>query len=451
MVGIWLAGTGCKTPMDRLPKHEAAMRAEWRADVRRILTREEQTVDWAEGVRLLEARNLELRRTRNDITNTVENVRQVFKDLIPNLNLRTGVSKRVAELSTFSAQDLTFSADGLINVPGFVGFAARLYGAKLGQLRAETSLALLSRQKVAELYKVFHQHQQVQESASALQALRALALDIANQTPGAAAGEMRNLDDALRGLDKAREVVNLKLGDLLGDATKRWVLTTNGLPRLDYFEFELTEDARLGQLQSRFVAIEMEGARARLAGIKLRYWPELYFSIYGPPLYQRYAASERFWDAADIRLSADVYWQLDTRGQIASQLRQTARQDALQMEQLRRDSRAQIAKLLAAQRAIREVRKELANLEMEERMLSTVGTAITGKSLADVVSAARTNWERRKDLEGQVTELETLFWFVDDAKWGPLPGSPPAAKVEAKAEIPPGQAVDQPTKTESGK
>jgi hypothetical protein len=74
--------------------------------------------------------------------------------------------------------------------------------------------------------------------------------------------------------------------------------------------------------------------------MKLRYWPELNIFVSGPPVYQRSAGVDRFWDADDVRVSADLFWTLDTRGQLGRAIRQTKRQQELQRERYKEETLA---------------------------------------------------------------------------------------------------------------
>ena len=61
------------------------------------------------------------------MTNAQESVHQVFRDLMPTLNLHAGANKRLVDLPNLSSSDVTFSADSFFNIPGVVSFSARLY------------------------------------------------------------------------------------------------------------------------------------------------------------------------------------------------------------------------------------------------------------------------------------------------------------------------------------
>src|SRR5438045_3421538 len=90
---VALALTGCFSAKKRVAKNFLELQYQWQTNVARQAALPMQTLSWPQALMQVEAGNLKLRRARADITNAQENVRQVFKDLMPNINLRSGLSK----------------------------------------------------------------------------------------------------------------------------------------------------------------------------------------------------------------------------------------------------------------------------------------------------------------------------------------------------------------------
>src|SRR6185369_15002683 len=143
----------------------------------------EQTADWPTAVALLHAQNLKLRSARSEITNSEESVRQVFKDLIPTLNLRANVTRSLKSLGATSLDDVTFSVDSFFNVPGIVNMNARFFGARLTLLRAHLAYQLAEREQMIELYKLLLSVQETRELTAQLQAEQQLAQSIEKADP----------------------------------------------------------------------------------------------------------------------------------------------------------------------------------------------------------------------------------------------------------------------------
>lgn len=397
----------------------SGLREQWQSDVAHQAAIPEYRLDWPSALQQLRSNNLKLRQARLDVTNATEAVRQIFKDLIPTLNLRAGINKNITDLAGTTLDDMTFSADSFFNVPGLVGLAARLYGARLMLMRAETASALLEREQVIELYKLFLRAQEAQTELVHLDVERRTADAIREVDPFT--GQVMLTEIELRELASERETQSLqqRASDLLGNYEYRWKFETNGLPDLPYAEapLPLADTNRVAQLQMRWTAIEFEAAHAQMRGIKLRYWPELNLFISGPPIYQRAFGRERFWDADELRASADLFWYIDTRGHVSRQLRQAKRQHVLQKERLEQQSIALIDRLLHTQTLIQATRAKAEQIDQHLAILQAVPPAQNFASLQNYADEYRALVEQQRQLRRELAELETLFWFVDEYAW----------------------------------
>src|SRR4051812_4580305 len=148
-----VSAAGCISPSKKVDKYYQQVQAQWQSNVVAQRSLPATNLDWSASVQLMEERNIKLRRARNDLTNAHENVRQVYKDLLPTLNLRSGVSRSIRQLSATAVDDVTFSVDSFLNIPGIVNMSTRLFAAKLALLRAQTVYQLSWREQVLELYK----------------------------------------------------------------------------------------------------------------------------------------------------------------------------------------------------------------------------------------------------------------------------------------------------------
>jgi hypothetical protein len=167
----------------------------------------------------------------------------------------------------------------------------------------------------------------------------------------------------------------------------------------------------------RLVALELVGAWARIVGIKLQYWPEMRLFVSGPPVYTRGNGSDTFFDAEKIRFTADIFWTLDTRGQISRQLRQTRREQDLQIEQVRQQALALIARLLSAQKMVDDLRREITQLDQVIPIVEGVPPAAEFTSIVKAAETRRSLRDQERRLRRELAELNTLFWFVDEQKW----------------------------------
>ena len=410
---------GCLSPKKKVAARLPELRSQWTTNVVHQAALPEQTVDWAQAVSLLRVRNLKLLSGRFDITNRQDSVRQVYKDLIPTLDLRANANRSLKNLATTSLDDVTFSADSFFNIPGIVNMNARFFSARLSLLRAEMLYRLADREQFIELYKLFLSSEEVREIAAQLEAERQLAQSIQQVDRLAGQVLLEELKNRRLALEKQTDALQGSIGDLLGDRGRRWVLQTNGWPILPYAQerLPLADSNRIAQLQMKLVAVELVGAWAQVHGIKLQYWPELTIFVTGPPVYQRTAGVERFWSLGDVRASADFFWRLDTRGEVSRELRQSRRDQALQWARLRQETLALMDRLLAAQKLIVTIRQEIEQLHQLLPILEQAPRPQNYAGILKSVETIRSLREQERRLRRDLAELNTLFWFVDEQQW----------------------------------
>jgi Arc/MetJ family transcription regulator len=414
-----LLSAGCGSPSKRVTRHVDDLKEQWRANVVQQANLQERTLDWPAAVDLMLRHNLKLRQTRSELTNAHENVRQVFKDLLPTLNGRAGVSKQIGDFGNIGPNDLTISADSFFNIPGVVSFGARYYAARLYQIRAEAAYQLAEREQMIELYRLFFTSEELRDQKRRLETQRAAA-DAMRQVDAFTAGLMlTEMETRELGHLRERKGVQDRAGNLLGTRDYQWAFVTNGLPDLQYHlhPLPLTDTNRVAQLQMKLLAVELEAARAQMMGLKLRYWPELNIFVSGPPIYNRSQGTDRFWDAEDVRISADLFWTVDTRGHLARSIRQTRRQQALQRERYREETLALMNRLLFTQRLIGSVQKHLGRVESHLALLEAVPPAPNFSAIQKYAYDYRALTQQQLHLKRELSELNALFWFVDEGAW----------------------------------
>lgn len=422
--------TGCRSPEGRVARHTGALKQEWATNLSAQAHLPHRTLDWAAAVAELRANNLKLRQSRTEVTNAQEAVRQVFRDLAPTLNLHAGLSKRIADIPSVTADDVTFSADSIFTIPGIVSMHARLYAARLFKLRAEAASALAEREQIIELYKLFWMFHEVDQQARRLETERKTAQAFEQVDPFTGQIMLTQAELRERSTQQELQTLQQRASELLGNYSYRWAFTTNQLPdlRYDLDPLRLDDTNRVAQLQIRLAAIELEAARVELAGIKLRYWPELNIFVTSPPIYQRAFGEERFWDARDVRASADVFWWIDTRGYISRQLRQTKRQRALQRERLRQESLTLMQRLLFAQELLRDTVAKERELTLQLQIMEAVPPAQNYAALHKFATEYQAAADQLRQVQRDAADLKALFWFVDEAAWGDRPRAESLAK-----------------------
>jgi len=418
-LAVLSALSGCLSPRKKVEQRMSDVRYQWHTNALRQAQLPVRTLEWNSAVEVLRENNLKLRRARADVTNAQENVRQVYKNLLPTITIRSGVSQSIGEISMTSWDDFFFDVNSFFNIPGFVGLNTRLFAARLSLLRAVTFYELTERDQIIELYKVFLAFQEHQEARTALEAEQRFANAVRSADEMTGNVLLRETENRDLSLIKENDALQQRAGDLFGNREWRWVLSTNGAPTFDYTDAPLpiADTNRIAQLQMRLVAIELVGAWARMTGIKLQYWPDLRLFVSGPPVYSRRNGMERFFDADNIRFTADVFWRIDTRGQISRQLRQAQRDQDLQIARIRQESLALIDRLLAAQKILNELRTEIAELNQLIPVVESVPPPADFTGIVKAAETRRSLRDQERRLRRELAELNTLFWFVDEQKW----------------------------------
>lgn len=395
------------------------LRYEWQTNVIYQAHLPERTLSWDEAVAILLDHNLKLKAAREEVVTAEASVKQVFKDLIPTLSLRAGLAKQLTSLDHITADDISLSADSFFSIPGLVNFGSRYYAAKLYLMRAEAAYELTEREQIIELYRLFYSAQELQETMDRLEVQRTTAEAMRQVDPFTGRLMLTELESQTLASRREEEALQDRASALLGSREYQWVFTTNGVPDLHYHEnpLPLTDTNRVAQLQMRLLAVELEAAQAVLQGLKLRYWPELNIFITGPPIYQRLSGQERWWDADSLRASADIFWMVDTRGQIRRMIRQTARRQQLQNEQLRLENLALINRLIFTQELIDAVEQQLERVTLQLQLLVQVPPAQDFAAIERYARDYRLLTQEQLRLRQELSELNSLFWFVDDAAW----------------------------------
>jgi outer membrane protein TolC len=419
---VWVAvlgAIGCGSPNRKVGEHLGRLREAWQTNLEEQAHLRERVLEWTNAVELVLQHNLKLVQARIELTNAQENVRQVYKDLIPTLNARAGISKQLSQLANLSENDLTLSADSFFNVPGVISFGSRLYAARLYQLRAQAAYELAEREQLIELYRLFFSADELRDESTRLEMQRATA--IAMQQVDPFSGRLMQTELETRELAFSREVKGFqdRASEVLGSRASRWVFSTNGLPLLRYQQnpLPLGDTNRVAQLQMRLLAVELEAARAQILGMKLRYWPELNIFITSPPLYQKQFGQERFWDSEEVRASADLFWTIDTRGNNARMIRQTVRQQDLQIQRYQQESLTLMNRLLYTQQIIDTVQKQLERVESQLALLLAIPPAQNYTAIEKYSIDYRTLTLQQLQLKRELSDLNALFWFVDEAAW----------------------------------
>ena len=133
--------------------------------------------------------------------------------------------------------------------------------------------------------------------------------------------------------------------------------------------------------------------------------------------HERFSGNEVWWDSDSLRANADLFWTIDTRGQIRRMIRQTARQQALQLERYREETLALMNRLLFTQELINSVELQLRRVNAQLQILLAVPPPQDFLAIQTYAADYRNLTQEQMRLRRELAELNSLFWFVDEAAW----------------------------------
>ncbi len=259
-----------------------------------------RTVTWQQACDLMRRNNTDLHQARNKIEETEREALSVYTDMIPGVSYYGYLTSSIDRLSETVGGDNTLNSNVNVNfyLPALTQVPYRVYSAKVQAFAAIKALEGKERELISQLYRTTRLRQLNQ---------RKEALDEAPQDEASAmkrAYEKRSADsqhwDAM-----AR---------LLGDASARWEILPQSLPRVRWSQYS----SRLRKLDPLVVcnfAMKLEQARMAQYGVALQYLPTLNLSLYSPSLFSSSGGtySGTFLSGEDTKLNFSLSYTLDTQ------------------------------------------------------------------------------------------------------------------------------------------
>lgn len=395
--------SACRSLDTDVAERQAAVAERWRAlasQPARAIT----LLDWPDAVQRMEAGNLKLIKARESVRATEERLRQVPRNLIPELNLNFFANPNYDNLAAGGLGATYFFIGGLINLPNPLQYHYQAAQAELACLQARVNAEILRRDLQAKLYRLFRQ-------ASRLDAgdARRLAL--------------QRLDDATHDHPFAQQIASLDatsrqhwlslesdLADLLGDYSRRWRPRGDSpLPVMDYAAHPpaLDGDHHFGALQITQAALQLVVLDAQKAGLLIGEWPQVSVLLSAPPIYQRSAGRDSYLSLDDLRLSLFAAYTTDLRGSRSLNRRQAARQREITRHELDVAMQATMVRLRNALELGRDLR------DKRLRLLDAAGLL---RAAGDLTSAYALQ-QQADDIQEQLDDLNLSFWVLDDPRW----------------------------------
>lgn len=410
---------GCHSPLHDLRQREPVVADEFKQEVRRLEKLPDENLSWDRACALLRENNLELRAARQSVISSEERVRQIWRDLRPGAALTANLAKGLTQLGDLNSNDASLSLYAFFNIPGLVQFRVRHYATNLELIRARWAAELKERELIIRLRDQFLRADLLRQRRQNL-ALAALWQDASTGRSALdATPKSLQRESVLWTLRREADAQQTALAELLGDSSRRWQPRSDGLPALPYDTTppDPADTESFGLLYRQLQAVELEGARLRELGVRLQYWPDLSVSLTSPPLAGVQGGRAQKWDFDQVVASFTTSLKLDLRGEISRELAETKRDVALLIDSLRTKNTQTIQNLLLAREALainaRDLRLTELRLDALRGLPRSLEPAVAQSSLERLLTLD----EQRTSLLLERSQLEALFWLLDERRW----------------------------------
>lgn len=421
MLGVAAAGlSGCRGVQPVVTRETEALGRAWEERASAFPDREELVLSWPEARALLLERNLALRKAAEDRERARKRIGQVYRDLLPYTDLQAGLNKRLTELDDLSSRDFRLDLNAYAFLSGLLSLRRDLYAAELGWLRAGLVRRLAEREKTVELHRAFlasAQWERAVRRREEQERLWAAAPPVLRRR-FAPEARSRTLREAA---ERGEELLQTRLSELLNQPGRRVRLThETPLPGSLARPPDIADAERTGWLRRNLVAVELTGARARVQGVRMEYWPDVRAYLTSGPLWRTSDGETIWWSKEDLWTSVNVRMPIDIRGNIGRRLREAKADLALLEEELALRDAALLAEFAARGEALRQTERDLAALARDREALGGL-IALEGlETLATRLPSWTGQETRRAALEAQRDDLKAFFLFFDEAFWTTL-------------------------------
>lgn len=275
-------------------EHDAAPRYE---------TLETRELSWAEALAYADRNNLELRKARNEIRNARRNVKRVFLQLVPLVNLGYYYNRALAgNGENYYSENYDYNINVIFNIPALTRLPVDYYVAELALFRAEKNLEIKRREIFSKIFRATRDAETDRR-----------AYELERDAIFGDSAESRRAE-----LDKTREIELheewMTLAALFSDASRRWRIAPEDAEKIGSEDFARVA-AQIDPLVLTLMATELEASRLSQIGIKINYFPTVQVNFYSPSLFSYSGGTNSGFTGRgkDLRMELDFFLQLDTR------------------------------------------------------------------------------------------------------------------------------------------
>lgn len=315
-------------------------------------------VNWNQGLDKMYLNNPELIRADYRIADARQRQRQVWRDMVPGLNVGLNDSFTVGELGD-AFSDPNFRISSFLSLGNLLELPNEVYERKLFYMGAQLQAEQEMRQQVIALYRLFRQQELLQLEKRALDYEAEVVKDVIGLEGAEVVALRVAYENALDTWEDNYNEWLKRAGDFYMEGYENVDFLPKGLPDITYDpdSLDFSDTGRWGLLQLNLLALEKIAEDGRLLQAYLRYLPRANLAVSAPPLYSN--ASGQSFDAGRTRLSPSADWSLDSRGSIGQQIDRLKREKPLNDWRKDRRQREEIGRLLEGRKALQELQAEL--------------------------------------------------------------------------------------------
>ncbi len=417
--------SACSSPREDAAKSADAWKGHAADTVRVMESRSVVRIEWDAAVERMMRDNPEVRAARAAVVSADSQIERVWLDMLPMTTMTYAVRRSIAgndpggQLSVWS----------FINIGGVIGTRMRYYSAVLSKVRAEYAYQATVRERTVALWQVFREWKRLDERRAWMRVVRAKNLLSSGMGGNAALSEYLSEYSVLQ----SERGLRSSLSGILGDHRSDFTPVAAGLPSVDYLSspLVLSDVNRVGLLASRINGVELEGARLRMLGASLAFWPDVSIGVSGPAIYSSGPGGTGWFNSRDVAANAAVTWRPDTQLSALYSLNETKRQVGLFRQRIEIGEQERIRRLEDAMVLMKSLRLRNADVDRRIATLLAQPAVASPAQYAAWASDFRSLIEQRASLGAERDALDAVFWFADESRW---PSVDPWERVEADAE-----------------